>query len=233
LSPKPKIVLFDIDNTLLYTGGAASLAMKRAFFDLFGVEDGFAGIDFSGLTDTAILRGAVTEHGVEGDFDRLFARFKDAYLQHLPHLLPHAQAEGKGGVFPGVRDVLDTLSAGSGIALGLATGNIRAGASLKLDYYGLGHYFLDGGFGDDAEERSGVVAIATKRLGSHLHGFADKDVYVIGDTPRDVSAAKENEAIAIGVATGRYSEEELRAHGADLTMPDLAHSEPLERLLAG
>jgi phosphoglycolate phosphatase-like HAD superfamily hydrolase len=223
---KPKLILFDIDNTLLYTGGAGTLAMKRAFFDLFGLEDGFAGMDFSGLTDSAIFREALRNNNLDVDFAPYLDRFKEAYQQHLPSMLPRAQAEGNGSVLPGVTDLLDLVSAISEVVLGLATGNFRQGAALKLDYYRLSHYFRDGGFGDDAEDRAQVVAIAIERLGRFLpdhHG----DVYVIGDTPRDVSAARENEAFAVGVATGRYSKEELRASGADLTLPDLSHSEPL------
>ncbi len=209
--------------------------MKRTFFDLFGIDDGFVGMDFSGLTDSAIFREAMTNNSIEGDFTDLFPRFKTAYRQHLPVLLPEFRTEGSGKIMPGVKELLDSIWQRPEFLLGLATGNIREGAALKLDFYSLSHYFRDGGFGDDAEERSEVVAIAIERLANLLNASSTDDgkseVYVIGDTPRDVQAAKANDAIAVGVATGRYSEEELRADGADLTLPDLSCSEPLLRRL--
>jgi phosphoglycolate phosphatase-like HAD superfamily hydrolase len=192
--------------------------MTLAFAQLFGIEDGFAGIGFSGRTDTAILREAVGVHGLDGDFPALLARFQAAYHSILPRTL----AESGGYVLPGVRELLAGLRAATGAFLGLATGNFHEAARLKLARFGLYDSFLAGGYADDSEDRAELVAIAIERLAAAGGGHGPREVYVIGDTPLDVAAAQANGARSLAVATGFFSADELAAAGAGLVFPDLS-----------
>ncbi len=211
----PKVVLFDIDNTVLWTGGAGSAAMTRAFRDLYGVEDGFKNVEFSGRTDTAIVRSGLLEHGLlNGNFDAELPRFKEAYFAHLPATLRETAG---GSVFPGIEELLDEL-ARRGVHMGLETGNFRRGGQMKLEHYGLATHLREGGFGDDSEDRDEVVRIAIERVSPS----SGAEVFVIGDTPHDVTAARANGAFALGVATGRSSVEQLLAAGADAAIADCA-----------
>ncbi|MFQ5880253.1 MAG: HAD family hydrolase [Dehalococcoidia bacterium] len=227
-----KLLLFDIDNTLVFTGGAGARALNLAFAQLFGVEDGFAGVDFAGRTDISIFREAAEQHRLDGYFEALLDRFKEAYHHHLALTLPQAEADGGGRVLPGVKELLEALQTRRDTLLGVATGNFRRGALMKLNHYGLSYFFSDGAYGDDAEERAQLVAIAIRRL---MQQMADdtREVYIIGDTPLDISAAKANDAIAVAVATGRHSQAQLRDSGADLVLPDLSQWQTLwQRLFA-
>jgi len=212
-----KIFLFDVDNTLLNSGGAGARAMNLAFRDLFGVENGFAGVEFTGRTDTAIVRDALRLHGLDdGNFPAILARFKPLYLRHLARTLPQMA----GRVMPGVPALLRALRQTEGVRVGLATGNLRRGAMMKLEHYGIRPFFRGGGFGEDSERRSEVVALAIRRLGGRPGGR--NPVYVVGDTPLDVEAAKANRALAVAVSTGSSSAEELTHAGADIVFPDFS-----------
>jgi phosphoglycolate phosphatase-like HAD superfamily hydrolase len=213
-----RFLLFDVDKTLVDSDGAGGRAMNLAFAQLFGIDDGFAGISFSGRTDTAILREAVDVHGLDGDFPALLARFQAAYHSILPSTL----AESEGYVLPGVRELLTGLRATPGVFLGLATGNFHEAARLKLAPFGLYDFFLAGGYGDDSEDRAELVAIAIERLAEVGGGHGRREVYVIGDTPLDVAAAQANGARSLAVATGFFSADELAAAGAGLVFPDFS-----------
>jgi phosphoglycolate phosphatase len=225
-----RLVLFDVDNTLLYSGGAGSLAMDRAFREVFGIQDGFRNVEFTGRTDTAILRDALVQHGLPRSFQESLERFKDAYFQHLPATL----REVKGRVMPGVPELLAALEAQGQVGLGLSTGNFRQGAMMKLAHYGLGRLFADGGFGDDAEDRALVVKTAIERMaGSSPLPEGNRSVFVVGDTPLDIDSATANGARALAVATGRHSMEELRAAGADLLFADLSDTQEVLAAILG
>ena len=212
-----KIFLFDIDNTLLNSGGAGAKAMNLAFRDLFGVENGFDGVEFTGRTDSAIVRDALRLHRLDdGDFPAVLSRFKAFYLRHLRRTLPQT----KGRVLPGIPALLRALSETEGVRVGLATGNLRRGAMMKLSHYGIRSFFRGGGFGEDSERRSEVVALAIRRLGGRPGGRTP--VYVVGDTTLDVEAAKANGALAVAVTTGSTSAEELTRAGADVVFPDFS-----------
>ena len=211
-----RIFLFDIDNTLLNSGGAGSRAMNLAFREIFGVEDGFEGVEFSGRTDSAIFRDGLALHRLpDGDFPALMSRFKATYVRYLARTLP----ETRGWLLPGVAALLRSLGEAEGVRLGLATGNFRRGAMMKLEHYGIRSFFRSGGFGEDDERRNEVVAIAIRRLGGRPGGR--NTVYVVGDTPIDVEAAKANGAVAVAVTTGKSSADELTRAGADVVFPDL------------
>jgi phosphoglycolate phosphatase-like HAD superfamily hydrolase len=224
------IVLWDIDNTLLYTGGAGSLGMSRAFRDLYGVDDAFRRVEFSGRTDTAIFTDAALAHGIDADAIPLeLPRFIDAYVEHLRATL----VETAGGVMPGVIELLDVLAHRDGVRQGLGTGNFRRGGELKIRHYALDGYFraIEGGFGEDSEDRASVIARGVERLRDG--DGAGARIVVIGDTPHDVTAARANGAYALAVATGRDSAEELLAAGADAALADLSDCERALDLIEG
>lgn len=232
---QPVIVLWDIDNTLLYTGGAGSLAMARAFRDLYGVEDAFRGVEFSGRTDTAIFSDAARAHGIAEDripFE--IPRFLDAYLPHLGDTLREVTG---GALMPGIGRLLAALDERADVVQGLGTGNFRRGGEMKLRRYDIDRYFptMAGGFGEDSEDRATVIRCGIERLrngdGCAAHNGDAARVVVIGDTPHDVRAAHANGAYALGVATGRNSVDELRAAGADEALDDLADIERVERII--
>jgi phosphoglycolate phosphatase-like HAD superfamily hydrolase len=223
------IVLWDIDNTLLYTGGAGSLGMTRAFRDLYGIDDAFGRVEFSGRTDTAIFRDAAREHGIAADrLEAEMRRFVDAYIPHLDRALSEVAG---GRLMPGIAALLDALAARGDVVQGLGTGNFRAGGALKLRHFRIDSYFEGcvGGFGEDSEHRDVVVGLGIERLRNG--DGASARVVVIGDTPHDVTAAKANGAFALAVATGRNSVDELRACGADVALPDLSDLAAAVRLI--
>lgn len=189
--------------------------MGRAFQDLFGIEDGFKRVEFSGRTDRYILSEALRQHGVDGDYEEHQARFLERYYGHLPQTL----REREGKLMPGFPELLEALSERPGARLGLATGNFSQSARMKLAHFGIDRFFQGGGFGEESEDRALVVRRALERLGD---GLPASEAMVIGDTPHDVASAKANGAIAVGVATGSNSVEELRECGADLVFADFS-----------
>ena len=221
----PRVFLFDIDNTLLYTGGAGGIAMARAFEDLYGVPNGFAGIEFSGRTDRYILQGGLDAHGIEGGCEAHLEGFTRRYYE----LLPGALRGRRGRLMPGFPELLDALSDEPGVRLGLATGNFREAARIKLEHYGLDRYFSGGGFGEWSLERADVVRTAMESVAD---GARPDEIFVIGDTPHDVTSALANGVLAVGVATGGYAVESLRASGAHLVFEDFSDwRAAVERLL--
>ncbi len=219
------VILFDLDETLLRTGGAGVLAMNRAFQELFGIPQAMDGIPYAGRLDPQIVADALAYHGIQGDREALMAAFKERYLHHLQHTL----WEREGHVMPGIPQLLAALREQGEVEVGLATGNFRQAAWLKLQRYGLEGFFQEGAFGEDAEERAQLVALAARRVAGPRQW---RRVLVVGDTPLDVAAALANGFIPVGVATGRYGEAELRAAGAHITFPDLGNwQEALKALL--
>jgi phosphoglycolate phosphatase len=213
-----RLFLFDIDGTLINSGGAGGTAMRRAFSALWGLEDGFSRIEFSGRTDRAILRDAWSAHNVStNSFVHDLARFKRAYLRRLPHTL----GECRGTVLEGVIETLQLLGTDADATVALATGNFRNGATLKLRHYGLLDYFCAGGYGDRAETREDMLAEALRAcrpLGNHA------DVFVIGDTVHDVASARAHGAVAVGVTTGPADAEMLSAAGADVVIESMSQA---------
>ena len=227
------LVLWDIDNTLLYTGGAGSRGMTRAFRDLYGIDDAFGRVEFSGRTDTAIFRDCARAHGIaEADLDAEQQRFLDAYVPYLRAALD----ECDGHLMPGVAALLDALSSRDGEAVqALGTGNFSRGGELKLRHYGIDHHFpgLRGGFGEDSESRDAVIGLAIERLAGANGNDARPRVIVVGDTPHDVAAARSNGAFALAVATGRDSAASLLACGADIALDDLSDTDRVLEILLG
>jgi len=210
-----RLYLFDIDGTLVNTGGAGGRAMSRAFEALWGIEDGFAGIEFSGRTDRLILRDAWTARvESESPFDHDLMRFKRAYFRSLATTLD----ECDGTLLPGVAGLLRTLKTDDGAVVALGTGNFRNGAAMKLRYYGVWDYFRGGGFGDTAENREDMIGQAL--YACRANGPYDT-VFVIGDTIHDMACAKAHGAVAVGVTTGPADAATLSAAGADVVLETL------------
>lgn len=226
-----RLVLFDIDGTLVLTGGAGARAMTLALRDLLGVENGFEGITLPGRTDQVILRDALERGGHPADA-ALRQEFYDRYLEHLVRELDQPAPGKFRGVMPGVRALLDRLASRDDVFLALLTGNVSAAAHLKLEAFDLWRYFRCGAFGEDAHERNDLVPVAVERAGAcGLPELPADRVVVIGDTPLDVACAKVAGARAIAVATGGIGEDTLRASGADVVFSDLSETEAVLRAI--
>jgi phosphoglycolate phosphatase len=217
------VCLFDIDGTLLSSGGAGKAALESALVEEFGLAGLRAQVPYSGRTDRAIIRDLLRLHDL-GETADVFERLVAGYLRRLPDCL--RRHEGK--VLPGIAALLAELSRREQVAVGLLTGNLRAGARLKLGHYGLFDYFAFGGFGDRHWERDDVAREALDAVRAHLNGRVVMErVWVIGDTPLDVQCARAIGARVAAVATGWHSRHELAAAAPDLLLADLSDPAPL------
>lgn len=226
----PKVLLFDIDGTLVLTGRAGVRAMNRACEQVIGHSNALDGVAVAGRTDWIILHDALRAIGHEMDED-LFARLRDTYVTLLREeiLLP---GEGVKAVLPGVAGLLDALRARPDVFLALLTGNFEEGARIKLEHFDLWRYFKCGAFGDDAADRNALVPFALDRARAcGLDGIAPEDVFVVGDTPHDVACARAVGAVPVGVATGSFSVADLRGSGADIVFPDLGDAAAFMRVI--
>ena len=214
-----RLLLFDVDATLVVTGGAGIRAMAAVFAEMFGIDDGFAGVPVAGRTDPAILADALARAGLEIDAG-VEARFRAAYCRRLrEEIAPPAPAKR---VMPGVIELVAALAPRPDVFLALLTGNFEEAARIKLEHFDLWRHFRCGAFGDDARERPALVPIARARAAALGSGeIGDDRVFVIGDTPLDVACALESGVRAIGVATGGYDAATLAASGAHAVFDDL------------
>ena len=220
----PRAVLFDIDGTILVTGGAGGVAWQRAFQELYGVEANVAEHTDAGMTDpeiaAIIFREVIGKEGSAAERSKAIG----AYLGHLPA----AVAESPGyRIMPGIEELLERLI-DTGVLLGLVTGNIEAAAHIKLARAGLNRFFSFGGYGSDSADRTEVTKAALAR-GSIVSGGAltDGACIAVGDTPRDVKAGHGAGIEVVGVATGSYSVEQLRDAGADFALETVRSGFPL------
>lgn len=201
-----KLVLFDIDGTLIRSGGAGVRAFEKTFSEVFGLKEATRYLKFAGRTDVSLVREGFRlfeVDPVEGNFRKFFEHYQ-VFLQEL--LLTTT-----GGVCEGILSMIEQLEgAVDKPLLGLLTGNIRRGAELKLSHYKLWHHFTTGAFADDHEDRNCIASIAQQRgeelLGRKLRG---KEIVVIGDTPLDIACAQSIGAKVLAVGTGEYSSAEL------------------------
>jgi phosphoglycolate phosphatase len=222
--PATRAVLFDIDGTLLVTGGAGAVAWQRGFEELYGIEANVAEHTDAGMTDPEIAAIVFREViGREGGPEER-AKAIGRYLKHLPATV--SESDGYR-VMPGVERLLDRLIEG-GALLGLVTGNIEAAAHIKLSRAGLNRFFSFGGYGSDSPDRTEVTRAALRRGGLVAGGALPAGACLaVGDTPRDVAAGHGAGIRVAGVATGSYSVEQLRAAGADCALPTLERDFPL------
>ena len=214
-----KVILFDIDGTLMLTGGAGRRGMTRAFESAFQVENALDGLKLSGMTDRKIFHNACDQAGIEYT-EAGEQHFKEMYTRFLQEEIERANPEKK--LMPGIPGLLDDLRPYPEVHLGLLTGNYRQTAKIKLAAFGLDVYFEFGAFGDDDEDRNRLLPFAlqrlTERIGKPLNGAA---MWVIGDTPQDVECARPHGAKALAVATGGYSEAVLARANPDVLLPNL------------
>jgi phosphoglycolate phosphatase-like HAD superfamily hydrolase len=217
------ICLFDIDGTLISSGGAGKAALEAALASAFGVTSLTDSVQFSGRTDRAICRDLFTLHRLE-ESPANWQRLRQAYLDHLPACL--ARSEGK--VLPGIASLLEQLRGRADMAVGLLTGNIRDGARLKLGHFDLFHHFAFGGFGDDHLDRDDVAREALAEVHRRFNGVVRPErIWVVGDTPLDIRCARSIGARVAAVATGWHSADELAAGRPDLLLADLSDPAPL------
>jgi len=215
-----RVILLDIDLTLLATGGAGMRSLEYMLDELFGDPRAGEGVSLAGRTDPEIF-GEIMDRLDLADRDRDEAehRARERYLELLEREL--AGAPGFR-LCPGLPEVLDALVE-RGVLLGLCTGNLERGARLKLARGNIDRYFEFGGFGEDGPDRADVARAAVRRAGRRLGERADPDsTWIVGDTPRDVSAAHAAGVRALAVATGHHDAAALQACGADRVLADLA-----------
>ena len=223
------LLLWDIDGTLIASGGAGMRALQVALRNVFGIDGSLHDIDFAGRTDHWIMREVFRKFGLAASPEN-FARYFEGYVAELPAALANPQAR----VLPGIREILTVASAHGQIAQGLLTGNMRRGAQVKLSHHGLWEHFPFGAFADDSEHRNELGPHAVRRA-KERHGieFSAANVWVIGDTPHDVACGKIIGARTLAVATGGYSLDQLRVHAPTVVLDNLAETAKVLRLLEG
>jgi phosphoglycolate phosphatase-like HAD superfamily hydrolase len=218
---KPRrLVLFDIDSTLINTGGAGVQALKLATEGQFGIGDDLSGVEIAGRTDSGIVRQILAKHGTQPTDEEL-RRFFDIYIELLARQLPICE----GHVLPGIVELLERLESRPHITLGLLTGNLARGAQLKLEHYALWKYFPFGAFADDHHDRNELGLVACARALEHTGWqFAPSAVDVIGDTEHDVACGKAIGARTIAVATGSRPRERLAESEPDFLFDDFSRT---------
>jgi phosphoglycolate phosphatase-like HAD superfamily hydrolase len=230
-----KLMLFDIDGTLLRSGGAGMLSLSRAFAERFGIDDSFSDIRPHGKTDPIILREILRTRALVDsteEEDQAVAEITTRYEEIFAEVMPVAN---RAILLPGVVPLLEALTQRDDLLLGLLTGNFETTARIKLERFGLNRFFSFGAYSSDAEDRNRLVPIAVDRAES-LTGLEiglDRNVVVIGDTPRDVECALAHGVTPVGVATSDFSETCLREAGAYLTFADFTDTDAVvDSLLA-
>lgn len=221
------LLLFDIDGTLLISGGAGENALKDAMRDRFGVEEDLSGIVLAGATDALIARKLLAKHHLPDTTENISALL-DSYLHHLAGRMPRHT----GTLLPGIVELLERLKDRSDCVLALLTGNLRRGAEIKLSHYGVWDYFGFGAFADDHHDRNELGPFARTRA-HELHGeeFPPERIFVIGDTPKDIECGRAIGAKTVAIATGHYPVTDLAEHRPDFLFADLSDTDAVLRAL--
>jgi phosphoglycolate phosphatase-like HAD superfamily hydrolase len=229
MTHEPRLVLFDIDGTLIKTGRAGVRGMNAAFQRLHGRVDAMERVSFAGRTDRAIVTDIFQVLGIDPE-PHVFDALRDAYFAHLEEEI-RKPVEGVC-VLPGVGESLATLEAREDVEIGLLTGNFQRGAAIKLGHFDLWRRFAFGAFGDDHADRRALVPIALAEARRALGlDVPPTRVIVIGDTPLDVDCAHAHGAIAVAVATGPFTAAQLRESQPDLVLETLEDVEALLSLV--
>jgi phosphoglycolate phosphatase len=213
-----RLLLFDIDGTLIHSGGAGVHALKSAFTERFGIIDDLHDIEIAGMTDSGIVVSILNKHKIPATNENVSA-FLDSYVHFLSLELPRRT----GKLLPGVLELLEKLKSRPHLVLALLTGNVSRGAQLKLEHYGVWHFFEFGAFADDHHDRNRLGTVARARA-KQKHGrqFSASEIDVIGDTPRDIACGKAFGARTIAVATGRWRRDQLAKYRPDFLIDDLS-----------
>ena len=223
--------MFDLDGTLLLSGGAGLRAMEKVFMDIYGLPEAFSGIRPDGKIDSGIFREIIESRALEvPDTNEAIALLGKAYIKELEKEMPVSPG---AELMPGMPELLEKLSALPDTLLGLVTGNLEEGARIKLSRFDLNRFFSFGAFGSDHEDRAELVRIAVVRAQKATGDTIPigKNIFVIGDTPKDIDCGKANNAVTIGVATGSYSIDQLREAGADFVFKDFGNVEDVANKL--
>lgn len=225
----PKLLLFDIDGTLVLTKGAGQRALLRAGRQLFGKSFSFA-VDTAGKLDPDIFKELVHSNPsliMRGRYDA----FRDLYFELVKQELYAGDTNSYR--LPGVTTLLEQLSGLADVTLGLLTGNYRLSARYKLEASGINpEQFLVSVFGDEAATRPALVQVALQRYHVLMgNALFPQDVIIIGDTPRDIDCAKQNDCVAVGVSTGKYEKSVLESVGADVVLDSLSETQIFLELL--
>ncbi len=224
-----RLLLFDIDGTLIESGGAGEWALRDAMKTRFGIEEDLGGILLAGATDKKIAVAMLEKHGRATSPEAITALL-DEYLTHLETRIP----KHNGRVLPGMIELLEILAKREKAVLALLTGNVVRGAEIKLTHFGVWQYFEFGAFADDHPDRNELGKFAQARaLDRHGLEFPPERTFVIGDTPRDIECGRAIGAKTVAIATGYYSLEELAKHAPDFLFQDFSETQRVVECLLG
>ena len=222
-----RLLLFDIDGTLIHSAGAGVESLRHTLVQRFNIKDDLKDIEIAGMTDSGIVMNILNKHRIPTTNENI-ASFLDTYVHFLSLELPRRA----GQVLPGVVELLEKLKSRPHLILALLTGNVSRGAQLKLEHYGVWHFFEFGAFADDHHDRNQLGTFARARA-REKHGIefqADK-IDVIGDTPRDIACGKAFGARTVAIATGSSPKEELASHNPDFLFDDLSNVNEIIQVL--
>jgi phosphoglycolate phosphatase-like HAD superfamily hydrolase len=222
-----RLLLFDIDGTLIHSAGAGVHSLRHTLAERFQIQDDLANIEIAGMTDSGIVMNILNKHRIPTTNENI-AAFLDTYVHFLSLELPRRV----GQLLPGVLELLEKLKARPHLVLALLTGNVSRGAQLKLEHYGVWHFFEFGAFADDHHDRNQLGPFAQARAREkHGYEFQANQIDVIGDTPRDIACGKAFGARTVAIATGTWPREELAAHNPDFLFDDLSNVDEVMRTL--
>ena len=223
------LILFDIDGTLLLSGGAGRRALEKALKQTYKIDNGMSGIKLGGRTDPQIIRLALTLQGKEKELK--VKGSDDLFKNYIVFLKDELATNTNFRVLPGALKLVSSLNQKTDSLIGVATGNTEVGARMKLDRAGLSNFFSFGGFGSDAESRTDVIRKAISRGLKKITPDKPRTIFSIGDTPRDIIHGKKAGTCTLAVATGSYSLSELKACKPKLAVESLNPIEPILRFL--
>jgi len=223
-----KLILFDIDNTLIKTPRAHNLSFSVAFKKVYGIETTIDIIEHPGMPDSKIIIEVLKRNGLTEEEIKL--KIKECMREMIDYFRGAIKNE-ELVVLGGVEELLKELSKRNCI-LGVVTGNLRPIAEIKLNKTGLSKYFKVGAFGDESVDRTQLVKLAIERAKEKFNFKSNDNVFLIGDTPKDVKAGKEVGAKVIAVVTGKYNEEELRGAGADFIVKSLEERNKILKIIS-
>jgi len=214
---KPLVVLFDVDETLVHTGGSGARSWTAAFEELYGIPADIGAHSSAGETDPQVARatfiGVLGREPSDGELVRIYARY-------LLHLAEDILVSEQYRVLPGAQDTLVRLG-NEGVVLGVVSGAMEGAARTKLIPANLNRFFIFGGYGSDSPDRGELTTIAIAKAARLHSGLSPTQVFVVGDTPHDIEAARAAGAVSVGVASGKYSVEELTAAHGDHVLSSL------------